>query len=96
MACSGEPLLVRSHCAVGVAGTGTSPGATTFDAWPNRRQWADGSSPGWGPEGGSGPNQLAYLRIAGQSCLYNVWSRLGEEHLSTLLLQLRFVRPDDG
>jgi hypothetical protein len=82
--------------AFGVAGTGTSPDTTTFDAWPHRRRWADGSSAGWGPEGGTGPNHLAYLRIAGQSCLYNVWSRLGEEHLSTLLLQLRFVRRENG
>lgn len=81
---------VRS--AFGVAGTGTTADAATFDAWPNRRRWADGSSAGWGPEGGTGPNQLAYLRVAGQGCLYNVWSRLGEGHLSALLLQLRFVR----
>lgn len=84
---------VRS--AFGVAGTGTSPETPTHDAWPHRRRWADGSSAGWGPEGGTGPNQLAYLSIAGQSCLYNVWSRLGEEHLSTLLLQLRFVAEND-
>lgn len=81
---------VRS--AFGVAGTGTTADGIGYDDWPNRRQWADGSSAGWGPEGGTGPNQLAYLRIAGQGCLYNVWSRLGGEHLSTLLLQLRFVR----
>jgi hypothetical protein len=86
--------MPRLRSAFGVAGTGTTPSAATFDAWPNRRRWADGSSAGWGPEGASGPNQLAYLRIAGQECLYNVWSRLGEEHLSILLLNLRFVRVD--
>ena len=42
-------------------------------------------------EGGSGPNQLAYLTIPGQGCLYNVWSRLGVDHLEYLLGQLRFV-----
>lgn len=81
----------EQRSAFGVAGTGTTPDAATFDAWPHRRRWADGSSAGWGPEGGAGPNQLAYLRIAGQECLYNVWSRLGQEHLQQLLLELRFV-----
>lgn len=83
----------EQRSAFGVAGTGTTPDATTFDDWPHRRRWADGSSAGWGPEGGTGPNQLAYLRIAGQECLYNVWSRLGEDHLERLLLELRFVAP---
>ena len=81
----------EQRSAFGVAGTGTAPDTNTYDAWPNRRRWADGSSAGWGPEGGTGPNQLAYLRIAGQECLYNVWSRLGEEHLRRLMLELRFV-----
>ena len=53
---------------------------------------ADGSTAGYGPEGGTGPAQLAYLRIAGQGCLYNVWSRLGRAHLEQLLGALRFVR----
>jgi hypothetical protein len=44
-----------------------------------------------GPEGGTGPNQLAYLRIAGQGCLYNVWSRLGTTHLESLLGSIRFI-----
>lgn len=39
-----------------------------------------------------GPNQLAYLRIPGQDCLYNVWSALGRMHLEQLLAALRFVR----
>ena len=30
-------------------------------------------------------------RIAGQGCLYNVWSRLGVPHLEYLLGQLRYV-----
>jgi hypothetical protein len=75
----------------GVAGSGTTPDSTTYDAWPHKIKWADGSSAGYGPEGGTGPNQLAYLRVAGQRCLYNVWSRLGVAHLEYLLSQLRFV-----
>jgi hypothetical protein len=75
----------------GIAGSGGAPDSTTYDAWPNRIRWSDGSSAGYGPEGGTGPNQLAYLRVAGQDCLYNVWSRLGVAHLEFLLSQLRFV-----
>jgi hypothetical protein len=77
--------------AFGVAGTGSRASEPAYDAWPHRRAWADGSSAGYGPEGGTGPNELAYLRIQGQDCLYNVWSRLGRAHLEQLLESLRFV-----
>ena len=63
-----------------------------YDAWPERRVLADGSRVGYGPEGGgAGPNWLAYVRIPGQDCLYNVWSRRGRAHLEELLAELRFV-----
>ena len=79
--------------AFGIAGTGTLA-ADTADAyrWPNTIRWADGSWATYGPEGGTGPNTLAYLYVAGQGCLYNVWTRLGEDHLRLLLRELRFVR----
>ncbi len=78
--------------AFGVAGTGAAAAAAgTYDEWPHERVWRDGSRAGYGPEGGSGPNMLAYLRVDGQECLYNVWSRLGVEHLEQLLESLRFV-----
>ena len=80
--------------AFGVAGTGSNAGDPSYDAWPHKVRWADGSSAGYGPEGGTGSNQLAYLRITGEGCLYNVWSRLGVMHLETLLSELRFVRAD--
>lgn len=80
--------------AFGVAGTGSSATGDVYDDWPHRVEWADGSSAGYGPEGGTGENQLAYVRIAGQTCLYNVWSRLGVPHLEWLLRQLRFVEPE--
>lgn len=80
--------------AFGVAGTGApaepAPGATSY-AWPDTLRWADGSAAGHGPEGGTGPSHLAYLRIPGQRCLYNVWSRLGRAHLVALVGELRFV-----
>jgi hypothetical protein len=56
-----------------------------------KRVFADGSRVGYGPEGGTGPNWLAYVRIPGQDCLYNVWSRQGRAQLEQLLAQLRFV-----
>ena len=77
--------------AFGVAGTGSRASEPAYDAWPHRRAWADGSSAGYGREGGTGPNEMAYLRIQGQDCLYNVWSHLGRAHLEQLLESLRFV-----
>jgi hypothetical protein len=78
--------------AFGIAGTGSSAAEEPGEyRWPHQRIWADGSRAGYGPEGGTGPNELAYLRIEGQDCLYNVWSRLGRDHLEHLLEQLRFV-----
>ena len=53
--------------------------------------WSDGSTAGYGPEAGTDPYELAYLRIAGQGCLYNVWSRLGQSHLVGLLSSIRFI-----
>lgn len=78
--------------AFGVAGAGVSVQGDVYDGWPHNVEWSDGSSAGYGPEGGTGPNQLAFVEIAGQDCLYNVWSRLGVDHLEWLLGQLRFVR----
>lgn len=83
--------LPDQRSAFGVAGTGTTFTPDTYDDWPRRLVWADGSRAGYGPEGGTGPNQLAYLQVAGQECLYNVWSRLGVDHLERLLGALRFV-----
>jgi len=43
---------------------------------------------------GRGLNSLAYVRVGGQQCTYNVWSRLGRSHLEHLLDSLRTVRVD--
>lgn len=40
---------------------------------------------------GHGQTSLAYVRIAGQACDYNVWSRLGRSHLEYLLGQLELL-----
>jgi hypothetical protein len=84
--------LPALRSAFGVAGAGVKAGDASYDDWPYAYDWADGSKVEYGPEGGTGPNQLAYLRIEGQDCLYNVWSRLGREHLELLLRELRLVQ----
>jgi hypothetical protein len=80
-----------TRSAFGIAGTGSKAADPSYDEWPHHLTWSDGSSAGYGPEGGTGPNQLAYLRVAGQDCLYNVWSRAGVEDLERLMASLRFV-----
>ena len=85
--------LPSERSAFGVAGTGASAwSGDVYDQWPEHRTYADGGRVGYGPEGGTGPNWLAYVRIPGQDCLYNVWSRRGQAHLEQLLGELRFVR----
>lgn len=82
---------VRS--AFGVAGAGVKASDPSYNEWPYVYEWGDGSKVEYGPEGGQGPKQLAYVKIQGQDCLYNVWSALGREHLELLLRELRFVQP---
>lgn len=84
--------LPGTRSAFGVAGAGVNAGDPAYAKWPYAYEWGDGSKVEYGPEGGLGPNQLAYLRVAGQDCLYNVWSRLGREHLELLLHELRRVK----
>lgn len=83
--------LPNLRSAFGIAGAGVSAGDPSYDKWPYIQQWDDGSKAEYGPEGGTGPNELAYVRIQGQKCLYNVWSRLGRQHLELLLSELRLV-----
>lgn len=76
--------------------------------WPYVRRWdagdtlPTGSAVGYGLEGakdypsgssGYGLQSLAYLRIPGQACLYNVWSKLGRDHLELLLSELVLLEP---
>jgi len=77
--------------------------------WPLVRRWdagenlPAGSAAGYGlegvatpyPEGSQavGEQSLAYLRIRGQQCQYNVWSKLGRDHLERLLGEIEMIRP---
>jgi hypothetical protein len=83
--------LPNLRSAFGIAGAGVTADEPSYAKWPYVQQWDDGSRAEYGPEGGEGPNQLAYLRIQGQDCLYNVWSRLGREHLELLMREIRLV-----
>ena len=38
---------------------------------------------------GRGLNSVAYVRVGGERCTYNLWSRLGRAHLEVLLDSLR-------
>jgi hypothetical protein len=80
--------------AFGIAGAGVKAGDPTYDDWPYVWSWDEDGRAEFGPEAGVGPKQLAYVRIGGQGCLYNVWSNLGREHLESLLRELRMVRVD--
>jgi hypothetical protein len=86
----GEACDTCGRSAFGVAGAGIEKGADRL-AFPHEVKWADGSTAGYGPEGGSGPKFLAFVEAADAGCLYNVWSALGEEHLVALLRGLRRV-----
>lgn len=75
-----------------------------MEQWPSFRDLPALPQPayaGYGVEGGTAwpdddpqalkSNALAYVRVHGQDCLYNVWSRLGRAHLETLLANLRVI-----
>jgi hypothetical protein len=84
--------LPQLRSAFGVAGSGSDAwGPDTYAQWPHNTIWSDRSSAGYGPEAGTGPNWLAYVKIPGQGCLYNVWSRRGQTHLERIIESLRFV-----
>lgn len=92
---TGEPCDDCGRGVVGIAGTGVDAAGVDWEMWPHYIEWRDGSRAGYGPEGGDGPRHLAYLEVAGQDCLYNVWSFLGRDHLEFLLGELRFVESAD-
>lgn len=75
----------------GVAGTGMQ--TDELDA-PPTPSFRDGSATEVVVDG-SGV-AAATLSIHGQSCVYQVWSFLGEEHLRSLLGSLRFVAVTEG
>lgn len=92
---SGEYCEDCGRGAFGVAGAfGRADGGET-EVWINQVSWPDGSKAGYGYEalgdGSLGEPHLMYLLIAGEGCLYNVWSFRGEIHLLRLVEDLRLV-----
>lgn len=67
--------------------------------WPHGRELGSGGFAGYGLEGaknyapdnpnGVGESSLAYVVVPGQTCTYNIWSKLGRRHLEALLDGLR-------
>lgn len=45
---------------------------------------------------GNGLDSLAYVRIAGQKCMYNVWSKVSRAHLEYMLDHLVVVEKPNG
>jgi len=106
MAADGSYCEDCGRSAVGVAGTGVGAQEAVIRSWPNVIAYADGSLVGYGAEGSIGaeivvddpftssadsPTQLAYIAIAPNDCLYNVWSRRSESELLDVIDRLRFV-----
>lgn len=104
MAADGTFCEDCGRSAVGVAGTGVSAVESEVRAFPNVIEWDDGSLAGYGVEGsvagvvddaattaGDSATQLAFLAVAGQECLYNIWSRRSEAELLDVISRLRFV-----
>jgi hypothetical protein len=78
----------RSAFGIAGAGVSLSDGGDTYE-FENSIDWSDGSRVSYGLEGGTGPGHAAYLRVAGQDCLYNLWSKRGQAHLEGLFASLR-------
>jgi hypothetical protein len=105
MAADGSFCENCGRSAVGVAGAGLRADESVIRAWPDVIEYNDGSIVGYGVEGSLGdlvidnaatgaadsPTLLAYLSIAGQDCLYNIWSRRSEAELLDVIDRLRFV-----
>jgi hypothetical protein len=89
----GYPCARCGRSVYGVAGTGGDAADAPLESFPFQMKFSDGARAGYGPqsEPAAKGSYLAFLVIPGQSCLYNVWSELGQEHLELLLKNLRWV-----
>ncbi len=88
----GWGVTVRNPRRWGVAGAGVIAAPDDLAKWKFGRENAAGIRAGYGLEGfDMGPDWLAYVVVPGQSCLYNVWSSVGKEHLEHLVDHLRVV-----
>lgn len=74
----------------GIVGAALTP-EETFDVESTPAAFRDGSRLAVERPAAEGEPAAATLEIAGQGCVYQVWSFLGEEHLRGLVDELRFV-----
>ena len=79
--------------AFGIAGVHGLVEPDTAIRMPTVLEWSDGSKAGYAGEGfdPSNPKLLGEIAIAGQGCVYQVWSHLGAAHIEQLRTSLRFV-----
>ena len=88
----GWGVTVRNPRRWGVAGAGVIASPADVARWKLQRQTAAGVRAGYGLEGFTmGPDWVAYVIVPGQTCLYNLWSSLGRQHLESLIDHLRIV-----
>jgi hypothetical protein len=89
----GYPCATCGRSVYGVAGTGGDAAGAPLDNFPYQLTFSDGSKAAYGPQSQPAGKDafLAFLVIPGQSCLYNVWTELGQDHLELLLKSLRLV-----
>lgn len=87
--------LPNERSAYGVANAGMlQAGEQVYDNWPYNIVYQDGSTVGYGHEGGDpSAKWLAYVVIPKNRCFYNVWSAQGQFHLEQMLSELRRVKP---
>ena len=86
--------LPNLRSAYGVANAGTMDPKDAVFSWPYKVRYSDGSTVGYGHEGGNPTAKwLAYIVIPQNRCFYNVWSAQGKTHLEQMMADLRQVNP---
>lgn len=89
-AATGHPCETCGRGVYGIAGAGIVWGADEGNVgFPHRLDFAGGNWAGYALEGMTGPNWLAQVRVAGQPCVYYVWSFVGREHVEHLIRNVR-------
>lgn len=80
--------------AYGVANASTVDPNDLSYSWPYNTSYQDGSTVGYGHEGGDPTAKwLAYIVLPQNNCFYNVWSAQGKDHLEQMIADLRLVNP---
>jgi hypothetical protein len=95
LSADGEPCARCGRAVFGIAGTNLTPDdlAGEHDLAPS---FADGSQLVVEPPAEGEQVAAASITVRGQSCVYQVWSFLGEEHVRELVSSLRLVAVHGG